>query len=129
MPHLVKLSRACVQELIDTGMVKLNKAVVTRSCLNLKNQDLVAAEWTLPATSKAEAEDIPLEALYEDDDCVVINKPAGTAVPPRGGGRTATPGNALLRRFSRLSRVGGAQRPRLLHLLGRMTSGALVAAQ
>src|SRR5258708_28344746 len=122
MPHLVKLSRACVQELIDTGMVKLNKAVVTRSCLNLKNQDLVAAEWTLPATSKAEAEDIPLEALYEDDDCVVINKPAGIAVPAGGGVGPRAPVNAVLPRFASLSRGGGAQRPGVVPRLVRITS-------
>jgi 23S rRNA pseudouridine1911/1915/1917 synthase len=127
--HLVKLSRARVQELIDTERVQINGTVVKRSSLKVRGDDVVAAEWTLPATSKAEAEDIPLEALYEDDDCVVINKPSGMAVHAGGGVRTGTLVNALLHRFADLSRVGGAQRPGLVHRLDRLTSGALVAAK
>ncbi len=127
--HLVKLSRARVQDLVDRERVQVNGNTSTRSSLKVKTGDVIAAEWTLPPTSQAEPEDIPLAALYEDDDLVVINKPAGMAVHAGGGVRLGTLVNALLFRFASLSGVGGAQRPGLVHRLDRMTSGALIAAK
>jgi len=127
--HLVKLSRARVQELIDGERVLVNGKPNTRASSRVKTGDVVETEWTLPPTSRAEPEDIPLEALYEDDDCVVINKPAGMAVHAGGGVRLGTLVNALLFRFTNLSKVGGAVRPGLVHRLDRQTSGVLVCAK
>lgn len=127
--HLVKLSRQRVQELIENERVLINGSASTRASLKVKTGDVVEADWSLPPTSQAEPENIPLETLYEDDDCVVINKPAGMAVHAGGGVRLGTLVNALLYRFGQLSKVGGAVRPGLVHRLDRQTSGVLVCAK
>jgi 23S rRNA pseudouridine1911/1915/1917 synthase len=127
--HLVKLSRARVQDLIEKGLVRVNGVVVPRASLHLKTGDQVEAEWTPAGPLKAQPEDIHLDALYEDDDLVVINKPSGMAVHSGGGIYSGTLVNALLHRFQSLSRVGGEQRPGLVHRLDRLTSGALVVAK
>ena len=127
--HLVKLSRARVQELIDAGRAQINGQVVTRASLKVKGHDVVSAEWGAAAPVRSEPEDIPLEALYEDNDLVVINKPAGMAVHAGGGVRSGTLVNALLHRFRSLSRVGGEARPGLVHRLDRQTSGVLLVAK
>ncbi len=127
--HLVKLSRQRVQELIEKGLVRVNGAVSLRASLHLKMGDRVEAEWTPAGPLRAQPEDIHLDVLYEDDDLVVINKPSGMAVHAGGGVRTGTLVNALLHRFAALSRVGGEQRPGLVHRLDRLTSGALVVAK
>lgn len=127
--HLVKLSRERVQGLIELGSVQVNKEVQKRASLRLKWGDVVDAEWAPTAPLKARAENIPLEILYEDEDLVVVNKPAGMAVHAGGGVHSGTLVNALLHHFSTLSRVGGEQRPGLVHRLDRMTSGVLIAAK
>lgn len=127
--HLVKLSRERVQGLIEGGRVQVNKGVQTRASRRLKSGDVVDAEWAPAAPLKARAENIPLEILYEDDDLVVVNKPAGMAVHAGGGVHSGTLVNALLHHFESLSRVGGEQRPGLVHRLDRMTSGVLIAAK
>jgi len=127
--HLVKLSRERVQGLIEGGSVQVNGSAQKRASVRLKCGDVVDAAWAPAAPLKARAENIPLEILYEDDDLVVVNKPAGMAVHAGGGVHSGTLVNALLHHFASLSRVGGEQRPGLVHRLDRMTSGVLVAAK
>ncbi len=74
-------------------------------------------------------EDIPIEVLYEDEDIVVINKPAGMVVHPAAGNFTGTLVNALLHRYGSLSSVGGSLRPGIVHRLDKDTSGVMVAAR
>jgi 23S rRNA pseudouridine1911/1915/1917 synthase len=87
-----------------------------------------------PAPLRAMAEDIPLDIVYEDEDLAVINKPAGMMVHA-GAGTTddernrGTLVNALLHRFSKLSGVGGALRPGIVHRLDKETSGLILVAK
>ena len=75
------------------------------------------------------AEQIPLEILFEDNDLVVVNKPAGLVVHPGAGHREHTLVNALLNHCSMLSGIGGKERPGIVHRLDKETSGCLVVAK
>jgi 23S rRNA pseudouridine1911/1915/1917 synthase len=88
----------------------------------------------VPPTPAAgvEAEDIPLDVLYADDDIAVINKPAGIIVHPGAGADTGTLVAALLHQFcgiGGLSTIGGPMRPGIVHRLDKETSGAIVIAR
>jgi 23S rRNA pseudouridine1911/1915/1917 synthase len=74
-------------------------------------------------------EEIPLDVLYEDDELIVINKPAGLVVHPGAGQREHTLVNALLHYFPKLSGIGGKERPGIVHRLDKETSGCLVVAK
>ncbi|MEO5718083.1 MAG: RluA family pseudouridine synthase, partial [Chthoniobacterales bacterium] len=75
------------------------------------------------------AEEIPLTILFEDDDLLVLNKPAGLVVHPGAGNQTHTLVNALLHHCTNLSGIGGKQRPGIVHRLDKETSGCLVVAK
>lgn len=77
----------------------------------------------------AEAEQIPLQVLYEDDDVVVVNKPAGMTVHAGAGNTRGTLVNALLGRGQQLSSAGHALRPGIVHRLDKKTSGAILVAK
>src|SRR6202008_1803949 len=74
-------------------------------------------------------EELPLEILFEDDDLVVLNKPAGLVVHPGAGHREHTLVNALLHLCPKLSGIGGKERPGIVHRLDKETSGCLVVAK
>ncbi|MDZ7820757.1 MAG: RluA family pseudouridine synthase [Candidatus Marinimicrobia bacterium] len=78
---------------------------------------------------EVEAENIPLDVIYEDDDLIVINKPPGLVVHPAVGNRTGTLVNALAHRCTTLSNTGGEYRPGIVHRLDKDTSGAIIAAK
>jgi len=130
--HLVRalpeLSRSRIQQLIRTGFVRLNGAT-TRPNQVVRTGDQI--ELTNPPPEKIETrpEAIPLEILFEDDDLIVINKPAGMTVHPGAGQREHTLVNALLSHCTTLSGIGGKERPGIVHRLDKETSGCLVAAK
>ncbi len=82
-----------------------------------------------PGPSEAQAEDIPLEIVYEDRDLVVVDKQAGLVVHPAPAHPAGTLVNALLHHVGDLSGIGGTLRPGIVHRLDRDTSGLLVAAK
>jgi len=130
--HLVtalpELSRSRIQQLIRSGFVRLNGAI-TRSHQLVRTGDQI--ELTDPPPEKIETrpEAIPLEILFEDDDLIVINKPAGMTVHPGAGHHEHTLVNALLHHCCTLSGIGGKERPGIVHRLDKETSGCLVAAK
>ncbi|MBV9746968.1 MAG: RluA family pseudouridine synthase, partial [Acidobacteriia bacterium] len=87
------------------------------------------AEPADPAPLRALPEEIPLSVLYEDNDVVAIDKPAGMVVHAGAGVREGTLVNALLHRYAALSSVGGSLRPGIVHRLDRYTSGVLLVAK
>jgi len=89
----------------------------------------VDVEIPPPAPSSVEAQDIPLTVLYDDEDLVVIDKPAGMVVHPGAGHRQGTLVNALLHHVDDLSGIGGEERPGIVHRLDRGTSGLMVVAK
>jgi 23S rRNA pseudouridine1911/1915/1917 synthase len=128
--RLPELSRTRVQELIAEGRVRVNGAAA-RASHKAALGDRVEVEVAPRPAAKAQAEDIPLAILYEDDDVVVVNKPAGMIVHV-GAGKAAQRGtlvNALLHRYRQLAAGGGALRPGIVHRLDKETSGAVVIAR
>lgn len=126
--RLPELSRTRIQELIDEGRVHVDGRSARRA-QRLAAGQAVEAEILPRPPLAAVPEDIPLEILYEDEDVVVVNKPAGMVVHAGAGAAQGTLVNALLHRLGGLSTVGGGLRPGIVHRLDRGTSGALVVAR
>jgi len=121
-------SRARWQTLIREGLVTLNGKTAKPNS-GLQSGDRV--EWTIPApvTTEVLAEDIPLDIIFEDDQLIVINKPAGLVVHPAAGNETGTLVNALLHHCTDLTGIGGEKRPGIVHRLDKDTSGVMVVAK
>ncbi len=125
---LPAFSRARLQTLIRDGFVSLNgKAPRPRDLV--RTGDVV--ELREPELEKVEAqpEQITLDVLFEDDDLLVLNKPAGIVMHPGAGHQAHTLVNALLAHCQNLSGIGGKERPGIVHRLDKETSGALVVAK
>ena len=127
-------SRARIQQLIAEHHVLLNGSSA-KSSLKLKAGDCVSILGDpQPRPLWAMAEDIPLDVLYEDEDLIIVNKPAGMMVHA-GAGATddarnrGTLVNALLHRSSQLSVLGGEDRPGIVHRLDKATSGIILVAR
>ena len=123
------LSRSQVKRLIKEESVLVNGEAAKPS-LRLEEGDTVRV--ALPAQDDAprtEAEDIPLDVLYEDDDLVAINKPAGMVVHPAAGNEDGTLVNAALHRWPEMRGVGEEGRAGVVHRLDKDTSGVIVMAK
>jgi 23S rRNA pseudouridine1911/1915/1917 synthase len=125
---LPEYSRSRLQSWIREGRVLVNKARAKPSTI-LRGTEEIGVEPAHLAPLKATAEDIPLVVLYEDAGVVAIDKPPGMVVHAGAGVHAGTIVNALLHRFSRLSRIGGDLRPGIVHRLDRFTSGVLLVAK
>ncbi|QYX31706.1 RluA family pseudouridine synthase [Sphaerospermopsis torques-reginae] len=123
------LSRSRVQQLIEQGHVQINDQVCTSKKINLKIGDRICLE--IPAVQRLElvAEDIPLDILYEDEQLLILNKPAGLVVHPAPGHTDGTLVNALLAHCPNLPGIGGVQRPGIVHRLDKDTTGAIAIAK
>jgi 23S rRNA pseudouridine1911/1915/1917 synthase len=122
------LSRSAMKRLISAGQVTLN-GERSKPSARVKLNDIVRIE-RLPATEVSLApEPLPLEVLYEDNDCIVINKAAGVIVHPAAGASSGTLVNALLHHCSDLEGIGGERRPGIVHRLDKETSGAMIVAK
>jgi len=126
--RLPNYSRSRLQQLIRGGLVRLNEQS-TRPRQIVRGGDRI--DLTEPPLEKIDIrpEPIPLEILFEDDDLIVINKPAGLTVHPGAGQREHTVVNALLSHCTTLSGIGGKERPGIVHRLDKETSGCLVVAK
>lgn len=126
--RLPQFSRSRIQEWIRGGRVLVNGGERRASYL-LRPDDSIDVEPAEPAPLRATAEDLPLRILYEDEDLLAIDKPAGMVVHAGAGVHSGTVVNALLHRFEALSSTGGPLRPGIVHRLDRYTSGVLLAAK
>ena len=122
-----KLSRTYIKRLIEGGRITVNHRVVKES-FRLQVGDRVAVVIPEPTISIPLPEDIPLEVVYEDNDILVVNKPAGLTVHPVPGQLEHTLVNAILNRCPHLS-IGGSMRPGIVHRLDKDTSGLMVVAK
>ena len=122
-------SRAQIQKAIRDGGAHLDAETVRRPGLRLRGGERLTLVLPEASPVTVQPEDIPLEILYEDDDLVAVNKPAGLVVHAGAGQRRGTLVNALLHRFGRLSSIGAPLRPGIVHRLDKPTSGVLVVAR
>ncbi|MEE3039603.1 MAG: RluA family pseudouridine synthase [Candidatus Latescibacterota bacterium] len=122
------LSRSRLQGLIADGDVSVNGAHV-RSSYRVRSGDAVELRVPKPVELGAEAQDLPLDVVYEDEALLVVDKPSGMAVHPAPGTPSGTLVNALLHHCNDLSGINGVLRPGIVHRLDRDTTGLLVVAK
>ena len=126
---LSRLSRSQVQRLIQDGLVRVN-GTPARPSARIKRGDSVHIEAVPQALDeKPLPEKLPLRIVHEDQDVIVVDKPAGLTVHPGPGHPRGTLVNALLARYPELEAVGDASRPGLVHRLDADTSGLMVVAR
>ncbi len=126
---LPEASRTKIQEWIESGCVSVGGRRPKKSSEKVKTGDEILVHLPAPAPPRPDlvAQDIPLSALYEDSEILVLNKPPGLVVHPAVGHRDGTLVNALLHRSKEWA--GPADRPGLVHRLDKDTSGVLVVAK
>lgn len=123
-----ELSRARIQQLIRSGHVRLN-GQPSKAHHPVATGDVIDMEIPEPAALTLEPEAIPLDILFEDDEVLVLNKPAGLVVHPSAGHEGGTLVNALLHHCKDLAGIGGERRPGIVHRLDQDTSGVIVVAK
>ena len=130
VPEEASLSRSRLMKMIAEGMVLLDGIAITDPKAKPAEGQTYALVLEPAADVDTLPEDIPLEVLWEDDDLIVVNKPAGMVVHPAPGSWSGTLVNALLHHFGgKLSGVGGEKRPGIVHRIDKETSGLLVVAK
>lgn len=127
--QLTDLSRSYIQKLIEQGQVLVNGKVETLKKYKVLENDQIEVIIPKPETLDIEAENIPLEIIYEDDDLLVVNKPQGMVVHPAPGNYKGTLVNALLYHCKSLSSINGVIRPGIVHRIDKETSGLLMIAK
>jgi 23S rRNA pseudouridine1911/1915/1917 synthase len=126
--HCPELSRTRVQELIEAGLILVDGRPA-KGAHRLRGGERITVEVQPRPPIHAEAESIPLDILYEDEDVVVVNKPAGMTVHAGADNARGTLVNALLGRGQALSQGGDALRPGIVHRLDKDTSGIILVAK
>ncbi|OOM81024.1 ribosomal large subunit pseudouridine synthase D [Clostridium puniceum] len=124
----VDKSRSFIQGLIEKESVKVNDKI-PKSNYKLKAFDKIEVEFKEPEILKIDAENIPIDILYEDKDVIVVNKAQGMVVHPAPGNYNGTLVNALLFHCKDLSSINGVIRPGIVHRIDKDTSGVLVIAK
>ncbi|PTV94322.1 ribosomal large subunit pseudouridine synthase D [Rhodobacter aestuarii] len=130
VPEEAALSRSRLAKLIAEGAVTRDGTPVTEIKAKVVPGEVYTIALEPPRAVETVAQDIPLTVLWEDDDLIVIDKPAGMVVHPAPGSEDGTLVNALLHHFGgNLSGIGGEARPGIVHRIDKDTSGLLVVAK
>ncbi|PKM90957.1 MAG: RNA pseudouridine synthase [Firmicutes bacterium HGW-Firmicutes-12] len=123
-----ELSRTQAQRIIDNKQALVNKEH-EKASYRLETGDEVICEIPDPQPLEVEAENIPLDIIYEDTDLLVVNKPQGMVVHPANGNYNGTLVNALLYHCRDLSGINGVLRPGIIHRIDKDTSGLILVAK
>lgn len=126
---LPEFSRARLQGLIEDGFVSINNIPAKKSGQSIESGAEVEVHIPPSAPSGLTGEDIPLDIIFENDDLIVVNKPAGMVVHPAAGHASGTLVNAVLGYDPDMEGIGGEERPGLVHRLDKETSGLIVLAK
>ena len=122
-------TRSRLKKLIEDGKVKVNAIVQTKAGAEVKKGDVIELTVPDPIDCSVQAENIPIEIVYEDADFAVVNKPKGMTVHVGNGVTEGTLVNALLYALDSLSGIGGVLRPGIVHRIDKDTTGLLVVAK
>ena len=124
-----EISRMTVKRLLEENKILVNEKLPKASYKVSKN-DKIEIQIDEPKEIKLEAQDIPVEVIYEDNDIIVVNKPKGLVVHPANGNPDGTLVNAIMAICKdSLSGIGGEIRPGIVHRLDKDTSGLLIVAK
>jgi 23S rRNA pseudouridine1911/1915/1917 synthase len=126
---LPELSRSRIQNLIKDGFVQVNGALPHKAGQVLEAQATIQVFLPPPKPSDLTPEAIPLEIVFENDDLLVVNKPAGMVVHPAAGHQASTLVHAALAHAPEMEGIGGEQRPGVVHRLDKNTSGLILLAK
>ncbi len=130
VPEEATLSRTRLARLIDEGALSVDGQVVRDPKARVEAGAVISVTVEEASDSHIGPEDIPLDVVFEDDDLIVVNKPAGMVVHPAPGTPSGTLVNALMHHCGdNLSGVGGVKRPGIVHRIDKETSGLLVVAK
>ena len=125
-----QISRSRFKALITSGRVTVNARTILEPKHRVKPDDRIDVAVPEPEPAEPAGEDIPLNIVFEDDQVLVIDKPAGLVVHPAAGNRTGTLVNAIINHCgASLSGIGGVRRPGIVHRLDKDTSGLMVIAK
>jgi 23S rRNA pseudouridine1911/1915/1917 synthase len=126
---LPDLSRSRIQGLIEDGFVTVDGSLPKKAGQMLEGRSLVEVTLPPPLPSSLVPEDIPLDIVFENDDLMVVNKPAGMVVHPAAGHSGGTLVHAALAHAPEMEGIGGEQRPGVVHRLDKNTSGLILLAK
>lgn len=127
---LPTLSRERLKSLVKSGALEREGQLVRDPSLKVQGGESYRLHVPQPAAAEAEAQDIPLTIVFEDDHLIIVDKPAGLVVHPAAGNLDGTLVNALLHHCAgRLSGIGGVARPGIVHRIDKDTSGLLMVAK
>lgn len=122
-------TRSFIQKLIEETMVKIEGINKVKSGYKLKGNEIITVNVPENEELKVDAEDIPIEIVYEDEYLVIINKEPGMCVHPANGHLNGTLVNAVLYHIKGLSGINGIARPGIVHRLDMDTSGLIIVAK
>ncbi len=126
---LPELSRSRLQGLIQDGFVTVDGRIAQKSGLPLDSGQTINLRVPPPEPSHLLAEDIPIKVIFENEDVMVLDKPAGMVVHPAVGHAQGTLINAALALAPEIEGVGGERRPGMVHRLDKDTSGIILMAK
>lgn len=126
---LPELSRSRIQSLIREGQVTVDATTPHKTGQILEGRAVVQVHIPAPQPSQIIPEAIPLEIVFENDDLIVVNKPAGMVVHPAAGHSSGTLVHAALAHAPGMEGIGGEQRPGVVHRLDKNTSGLILLAK
>jgi 23S rRNA pseudouridine1911/1915/1917 synthase len=127
--HLPEHSRSSIARLIQDGRVTLDGKAADRPSIRVAAGKTAVLDIPPLVPAAAVSQEIPLRVIFEDEDLIVIDKPAGLVVHPSAGHADQTLVNALLFHVQDLSGIGGELRPGIVHRLDKDTSGVMVIAK
>jgi 23S rRNA pseudouridine1911/1915/1917 synthase len=126
---LPDISRSKIKGIIDAGQVTLDGLIVHKAGLKAKPDSVLEILVIGDHESGLMPETIPLQVIYEDEDVIVVDKPAGMVVHPGAGNQRGTVLNALLAHYPPIRQVGEEDRPGVVHRLDKDTSGVVIFAK